>query len=360
MIIKIYQNYIVKNFINTLLKITFIFYCLIFIMNIFEEINFFKDTDSNVYLPLALTFLNAPSVLYEIFPFIFLISTQFFFIQLIDKEEILVFKKHGITNTQVLKVIIMVSALIALFINIIFYNISSNLKFLYLDLKNEYAQDNKYLAVITENGLWIKDEINNKINIINAEKFEKDLLINVEIIQFDKNFIFDQSIIAEKINIKNYKWKIKNAKISQNNFNKSVNKDLIFESNFNSEKINNLFSDLSSLSFLKLKDMKNNYKNLGYSTDEVDVHIQKIFAYPFYLIIMALFSGIIMMNIKHNKPKIFSLIFGIILSVVIYYINYFSAVLGQNLSLPSYISVWTPILLIFLSCAIGLVRINEK
>ena len=54
------------------------------------------------------------------------------------------------------------------------------------------------------------------------------------------------------------------------------------------------------------------------------------------------------------------LIFGIILSVVIYYINYFSAVLGQNLSLPSYVSVWTPILLIFLSCAIGLVRINEK
>ena len=108
MIIKIYQNYIVKNFINTLLKITFIFYCLIFIMNIFEEINFFKDTDSNIYMPLSLTFLNAPSVLYEIFPFIFLISTQFFFIQLIDKEEILVFKKHGITNTQVLKVIIII------------------------------------------------------------------------------------------------------------------------------------------------------------------------------------------------------------------------------------------------------------
>jgi len=229
MIIKIYQNYIVKNFISTLLKITLIFYCLIFIMNIFEEINFFKDTDSNIYMPLSLTFLNAPSVLYEIFPFIFLISTQFFFIQLIDKEEILVFKKHGVTNTQVLKVIIVTSALIALFINIIFYNISSNLKFLYLDLKNEYAKDNKYLAVITENGLWIKDEINNKINITNAEKIEKDLLINVEIIQFDKNFVFNQSIIAEKVNIKNYNWEINNAKISQNDFNKSINKNLIFE-----------------------------------------------------------------------------------------------------------------------------------
>ena len=38
------------------------------------------------------------------------------------------FKKHGITNTQVLKVIIITAAFIALFINIVFYNISSNLK----------------------------------------------------------------------------------------------------------------------------------------------------------------------------------------------------------------------------------------
>ncbi len=360
MIVKIYQNYLIKNFISTLLKVTFVFYCLIFIMNIFEEINFFKDTESDIFMPLALTFLNAPSILYEIFPFIFLISTQFFFIQLIDKEEILVFKNHGVTNSQILKVLVLITTLIALFINIIFYNISSNLKFLYLDLKNEYAKDNKYLAVITENGLWIKDEINEKINIINAEKIEQDFLINVEIIQFNKSFLFDQSILAEKVNIKDFNWKINNAQISQNNFNNTVKKDLIFESNFNSEKINNLFSDMSSLTFFKLNDIKNNYKNLGYSTDEVDVHIQKIFSYPFYLVIMALFSAIIMMNIKHNRPKVFSLIFGIILSVSIYYINYFSSVLGQNLSLPPYISVWTPILIIFLFCAIGLVRINEK
>ena len=49
-------------------------------------------------LPIILTFLNAPSVLYEIFPFIFLIATQFFYLDLIDKNELLVFKNHGINN----------------------------------------------------------------------------------------------------------------------------------------------------------------------------------------------------------------------------------------------------------------------
>ena len=75
---------------------------------------------------------------------------------------------------------------------------------------------------------------------------------------------------------------------------------------------------------------------------------------------MTLFSAIIMTNIKHNKPKVFNLTLGILLSVVIYYINYFSAVLGQNLSLPVSVAVWSPMLIIFLSCLIGMVRINEK
>ena len=100
--------------------------------------------------------------------------------ELIDKNELLVFKNHGVSNFQILKMLLIISALIALIINVIFYNISSNLKFLYLDLKNDFAKDNKYLAVITENGLWIKDEINSKINIINAEKIIDNELLNVK------------------------------------------------------------------------------------------------------------------------------------------------------------------------------------
>ena len=47
---------------------------------------------------------------------------------------------------------------------------------MYFQLKNNYSNDNKYLAVVTENGLWIKDELNNKKIIINADKLEKNYL----------------------------------------------------------------------------------------------------------------------------------------------------------------------------------------
>ena len=231
---------------------------------------------------------------------------------------------------------------------------------MYLDIKNKYSKDNKYLAIVTENGLWIKDEIDNKINIINADKIENQTLKFVTINQFSKDYQNLENILADEINIKDKKWKIKKGNFSKNNEKMEIKENVIFESNFNSIIINNLFSDLSSLNFFELKSLKNDYKKLGYSLTNINVHYQKLFSYPFYLTIMTLFGSIVMLNIKRNKSKIFHIILGTLFSVLIYYINYFSSLLGQNEKLPEALSIWLPLIIISLFCAIGLVNINEK
>ena len=252
------------------------------------------------------------------------------------------------------------SFLLGILIVIFFYTFSSKLKHLHLEIKNSYSSDNKYLAVITENGLWIKDEIDNVINIINADRINKNFLINVSITQFDKKFELIQNITSKKIDVSKNNWVIKNANISKNNFTQKNVKNIIFKSHFDIEKINNLFSNLSSLTFWQLKKLKKDYKSLGYSTLDINTHLEKIYAYPIYLSIMTLFAGIIMLNIKFNKPKIFNIILGILLSVVIYYINYFSNILGENGKISTTLSVWMPLLILSLISSIGLVRINEK
>ena len=80
---KTYEKYIVKNFINKILTVSLVFFSLIIILSILEEISFFKNINVNFLTPYFLVLLSAPITLFEIFPFIFLISTQFFFIRLI-------------------------------------------------------------------------------------------------------------------------------------------------------------------------------------------------------------------------------------------------------------------------------------
>ena len=358
--IKIYQTYIIKSYTKIFSFVFLSFFSLIIILNIFEEISYFKNTESSFIFPFYLTFLNAPSVVYETFPFIFFISTQFFFIRLLDKEELDIFKKISLSNFKLISLLSSFSFILSIFIIFVFYNLSSNLKFMYLDIKNKYSKDNKYLAIVTENGLWIKDEIDNKINIINAEKIENETLKFVTINQFSSNYKILQSILADEINIKNKNWIIKKGNFSKNNKKVELKENIVFKSNFNSKIINTLFSDLSSLNFFELKSLKNDYKKIGYSLTNINVHYQRLFSYPFYLTIMTLFGSIVMLNIKRNKSKIFHIILGTLFSVLIYYINYFSSLLGQNERLPEVLSIWLPLIIISLFCTIGLVNINEK
>ena len=357
---KIYKKYLIKEFVYTALKVSFVFCVLGFVMGILEELNFFSEFDVKYYFPIILVLLNLPSIIYEIFPFIFLISSQLIFLNLLEKGELNTFKNHGLTNIELIKLIASISFLSGIFIVTLFYNFSASLQFKYLDIKKNFTNDNKYLATITENGLWIKDEKDEVINFINAKNFTLNSLENVDIIQLDKNFNFIKNIKAEKAFIKDNKWILSNSKIINNN-NSVFEKDKIdFHSNFNYKDISGLFSNLTSLTLWKLIELKKDYLSIKYSTTEIDYHFQKVMAYPFLITIISVLSATLMLNIGHQKQKLYLIVLGIMLSVVIYYINFFFGTMGINEKIPLVISIWTPILILLIISVIGLVRINEK
>ena len=360
MIIKTYQQYLIKSLLKNIFLISCLFLILSFLLNILEEIKFFKNLDLGISYSFLLTFLNVPSILYEIFPFIFLISTQMFFVNLFEKEELIVLKKHGVDNLVLIKILIITSLVCGILIVSLFYTISAQMKHSYLSFKNKFTDDKKYLAVVNENGLWIKDEVDNSINIINAEIFENDTLKKLIITQMDKDFNIVKTIVGKSANIQKNTWKIKNVEVYEIERSKASYDQILFKTNFNKEKLNSIFSNLTSLTFFELLSMSKDYNQLGYSTLEINSHLHKLYSFPIYLMIMSLVGGILMLNIKYNKSKIVNITIGIILSVIIYYLNYFINLLGTNEKLPIIISIWLPHLILFLFCLTFLIRINEN
>ena len=356
---KTYVKFLVKVFLKTFLNVFLILLSLVFILNILNEIEFFKNANVSSFYPLYLSLLNSPSVIFEMFPFIFLISTQFFFIKFFNNNEIQIFKYSGLKNIKILGVLSLLTFFMGLLIITFFYNLSSSLQGFYLELKNQHSKDDKYLAVITKNGLWIKDIVGDEISIINSSKINKNFLIDTFITTFDEDYNVIKSIKSDNIDIKNKRWLIHNPTIFQNNNSKKI--DLYeFESNFDLKRVKSLFSNLSSLSILKLLSLRENYKSLNYSIIEVDVQIHKIISYPIYLSLMTILSAIIMFNTKKFKSTTLKISIGLFLSVIIYYINNFFNVMGITEKVPLIIAVWMPVLIFCLINFIMLIKINEK
>ena len=354
-----YTKFLIRTFLLSFLNVFFIFFCLIYVLNLLTELEFFKQTDVRTYFPLYLSLINTPMFVFEMFPFIFLISTQFFFNTLFTDNEMNIFKYSGLRNTKIFYILAMTTFFVGLIIISLFYNLSSNLKNLYLGLKSNYTEDKKYLAVITNNGLWIKDIYNENILMINASSFDDNELINTYISEFDKNFEIIRNIKSKKINITNKEWIIKDAEIYVQN-NKEIVKILKLKTNFDYKLIQNLFSNMSSLSFMELIEMRKNYKRLNYSLTEIDLQLLKLISFPFYFILMFIFSGIIMMNTKTFKNKSLKIIIGLFLSVIIYYVNNFFYVLGTSEKINVFNSVFIPLTILTIINFFLMRNINAK
>ena len=354
-----YTKFLVSGFLKSFLNIFFVMISLVFILNILKEIEFFNNKEVNSLYPIYLSLMNSPSIIFEMFPFIFLIATQFFFLKLFNNDEINIFKYSGLKNIKIIGILSLVSFFIGILIITLFYSFSSNLQHYYLQVKNQFSDDKLYLAVINKNGLWMKDVINNQTSIINSSKIDNNFLINTFITTFDEDFNLIRSIKSDKIDIKSNEWLIYDAAIFKDNISQKSN-FLTFRSNFNQQRIESLFSNLTSLSLLKLIDLRQNYKSLNYSTVDVDMQIYKVATYPIFLVIMTILSSIIMLNTKKSSSKVLKIIIGLFFSVVIYYINNFFNVMGATEKVPIMIAIWTPIIFLSLINIIMLVNINEK
>ena len=356
---KVYIKFLLSIFSKSLFYVISIMFSLIFILNLLTELEFFKEIEVSITFPILLSLLNSPSMIFEMLPFIFLITTQLFFIKLFNNNEIEIFKYSGLKNSSILRIYSVITLITAIILTIIFYNFSATFKNFYLDKKSKFTTDSKYLAVITKNGLWIKDEIDEKIYIINSSRMKDNFLINNFITEFDQDYKVIRNLKSDKIDIQNKIWEINDVKIYNRN-NYEVQNLLKIKTNFDYKRIQTLYSNLSSLTIFELFELRKNYKKLNYSLTEINLQLLKICFYPLYLLLIAFFSSLIMFRIKRLHNTTFKISLGLFFSVIIYYINNFFMVMGNTERMSIIFAILIPLILLTIVNSLMLNKINDK
>tara|TARA_Y100000590_G_C15567248_1_gene957149 strand:- start:960 stop:1187 length:228 start_codon:yes stop_codon:yes gene_type:complete len=75
---------------------------------------------------------------------------------------------------------------------------------------------------------------------------------------------------------------------------------------------------------------------------------------------MILLSGVCTLGTQIKESNWRYVFIAIISCVLIHYFNDFSAALGKTNKLPIEISVWMPIVIIFIFSSVGLIHANQK
>ena len=139
-------------------------------------------------------------------------------------------------------------------------------------------------TVYAHNSLWQTDSTitNSKVTFRKCH-FHNNVACNKTSVTLlkttiDDNFNVIRNIQSERINISDNEWVIITPRIYQKN-NYNTQEQIRLNTNFNSDRIRNLYSNLSALNFFELFELRKNYLKLNYSLTDINLHIFKLLSF---------------------------------------------------------------------------------
>ena len=360
---RIILNYILKNFFRYFFLVVLIIYGFGIILNLFEEIEFFKKLNVSIFLPLMLTSIFVPSTILNLLPFIIFVSSMLYMIKMRNNKDFLTLKVNGFSSLKIFFIFATTSFFLGWLVLMIINPVTSSMLQFYEKTKSQYARDIEHLISFNKNGLWIKENINGGERIVTADKPEGTTLLDVQIFQFDENFLLKKKFISKKANIENFDWILTDVTIFENKnsiFEKKDYENFKITSIYNHDKITNLFNNSNTLSFIDLVFNYGDLINKGYSKIFLNQSLHSMLVFPFFLFLMTSIASILTMHTLKRSENLKFLVVGLMVCVLVYYLKDLSLALGKTGRIPIVLSIWSPIIALSFFTFIGILQINEK
>jgi len=363
--LKSINRYIIKEYIKSLLVVIAVMISIILLINLLDEFNFFKSKkDLKFIFFLIFTILKIPNVLINLFPFIVLFGGIVFYLKIYNHNEVISLRTMGYSNIQIILIPALTSFVLGYLIIFLIVPFSSSMLKYYEELKSEY-NETKNLVFVNQTGIWILDKNEKEKNIIRIEKISKDFstINQVTIYNYDISNNFIKRIDASDGIINEKNWQLSNVHIVSTN--KKNNKDNYlnrynYTSNININELKNIYKNTETTSLLDINMEMLILEDKGYSTTDLRIRYQKLISFPIYLLAMSILSGLMIINLGKTSNYLKYGSYGVIISILIYFLNDLSITIGKSGIISVDFSVWIPIFLINLINLIGITQVNAK
>ncbi len=360
---KVFNKFLIFGFLKTVFNVTLVFIGLGIILNLFEEIEFFKNLDVSYNLPFLMTMMFIPNLLIKFMPFVIFLAAMWYFVSIKSNKNLLTLKVFGFSNLKIILILALTALTFGIIIIFAINPITSAMIKYYEQTKAQYSKDVDHLVSINKNGVWIKENIGNNLRIVTAKKLVNDNLMEISIYEIDKDNKILKRIESEKANIKKNIWILENAKIYDFG---DENKVLASETNYfinsvyNIEKISSLYKNLDTISFFELISDYKVLLDKGYAKNILNEKLNLFFSLPIFLFLMVILASVFSVGSITKSQNIYYIFISIISCVVIYFLSQASLALGQTQRISLELAVWIPLIAIGLFCSIGVLQINEK
>ncbi len=364
--------YIAKEFAKSIAYTLIAVMMLVFIINMIDITRIItKFTEQKLYNIVIMTICRNYNEVRQLLPFITLIATINLMYRFSMKNELVVFSTLGISTTQILTNLSIITILCYLLHIIVLLPLNAQLMSIYNHTILNREQNNIYL---TESGLWFKQKIdtanqvylNNQANhMLDSNNTPSNMIINVEKVSEDANvmlhitiWLLDENSLLVCI--------ISGKRATRNDAKHWVIEDIVIINsvgkrfNFNNITLNLNISPNEIVNSLKLPEeikiwhilnLIKTFTECGFSTLKYEMYLNTNFAMPLVLLTMVIVGFYSSFYYIHRYHKKMHTLYGMVISFIIYFTNDIVTSILVNHSFDVCTSVIVP-RIIFLVCAV--------
>jgi len=346
----ILHRYIGQRFLMSFLGVLGVFFLLLVLFDLVEQVRRFGSTDASFGAIVGLTMLRVPESLYQIFPLIMILSTLALFLSLARSSELVVTRASGRSAIRSLLAPCAVALAIGVIGVALINPIVASTSKRYDTLSGQFFTGVANTLSISREGLWLRQGSATGQTVIRATRANLDgtELFGVTFIAFSPEGSPLYRIDAGKAELQPGQWVISNAKTWK--FDESGNIELAavqdammtLPSNLSQSEILDSFGTPSAVPIWELPAFIARLEEAGFSARTHRVFLHMELASPLLLMAMVLVgAGFTMRHTRFGRTGIMVLM-ALGLGFSLYFVRNFAQILGESGQIPVLLAAWGP------------------
>ncbi len=354
----LFSRYLAKNFLLTFLATLF---ALVALILLFDVIDLLRRASSRDYVTfwdvVRLGLYKMPQMLPLILPFTVLLSAVITFLRLSKTHELVIARSAGLSVWNFLTPIFVVVFLIGV-VNVTLINpFSSAMIRRYQLEEGETLRKNTGFSW-NERGLWLREKIGDVPVIIHADTVRqsgKDLnLSGVLVLVLNDDETLNKQIEAVSGLLSGYTLVVKGGVSYAPDGSREQDISLHIPTQLNLEKILQTFDEPEEISVWKLPRFIYLLNNAGFSSLKHRMHFYSTLASVFYLLAMVFIAAMFTLSPNQRQGGVlFKGASAVLFGFMLFFVSKLTTALGMSGSLPIFLAVLGPsIIMIFVSASV--------
>lgn len=321
---------------------------LLAIIYIFDIVELLRRSarSENITLSLILMmgFYKLPEVGQMVFPFAVLFSAMWTFWQLTKRHELVIVRSSGLSVWQFISPIILTSFMIGLLLIVVLNPLGALFVSKFEKLEARYLEKNSSAVLLSEQGLWLRQEHEGGTAILHADKISMPdwILRDVMVFFFSSDNIFLYRIDSGEASLKDGAWNFRYAVSNRPGQLPQMGDHTKIATDLTVGDLESSFASPETVSFWKLPKYIQTMEETGFDSTPLKIHFQSLLAQPLLFMAMILLAASVSLRPQRLRGTSFLIFSGIIIGFVVFFTASFFQALGASAQIPIFVAAWFP------------------